>query len=105
MAAPDVVGHLDQQGVDRVEAHGRPQPGDQLDPDPLAVQVQVGPVQDVRLDPALVPSNVGFVPIETAAGSRASTAPSASSGRTSHPAYTPSAGTTPVGWASRFAVG
>src|SRR6476660_601082 len=50
-----VLGHLLDELVDRLEPQRGPQVRDELDRDALAVEVEVGAVEDVRLDATLVP--------------------------------------------------
>src|SRR3954451_4848374 len=53
--ARHVDGHLLEQGVDSVELEGRPQPRTEVERHPLAVEVETGSVQAVRLHAALRP--------------------------------------------------
>src|SRR3954452_4618882 len=53
--ARHVDGHLLEQGVDSVELEGRAQPRTEVERDPLAVEVEAGSVQAVRLHAALRP--------------------------------------------------
>ena len=56
LATPgDVLAHLVDEGLDRVEPQGRPQVGDEVHRDTLAVEVEIRPVEDVGLNAALVP--------------------------------------------------
>src|ERR1019366_8622173 len=51
--APNVVGYLQEQVLDGVELLRRPKSLDELHDDCLAVEIEIGAIQDVGLDPAV----------------------------------------------------
>ena len=97
--------HLLDQPVHRLEPQRRAQPLHQLEHDPLAVQVEVGAVQARRPRPGgWCRRRWGWCRSTPRRAARA--APSRpSEGRSSQPAYTPSAGTMPCESGPRLAVG